>query len=541
MFQKRQPASAKAAFPKGNAYLTLRDEMGAPYSDEIFRPLFSKRGQSAYSPGILSVVTILQFVEGLSDRQAADAVRSWIDWKYLLGMELTDPGFDASVLSEFRGRIVAGELEEQFLIFWLERMKAKGLLKSRGRQRTDSTHVYAAIRQMNRIELVGETLRATLNELARLEPEWLKQLVPVEWYERYSTRFEMYRLPKTEPQQKQYALEIGRDGYQLMNWVCAAGSPFQLKQVPALKILWQVWIQEYYLQDDEPQWREPDNRPFGEQRIVSPYDPEARCSKKRETKWDGYKAHFTEVCDEDQPHLITHVETTSACLPDNQVTERIHQALEDKDLLPQEHLLDTGYVDAKLLVDSQKQYDVEMVGPVMPDTSWQARTGSGFDISCFIIDWEARQVTCPRQQVSTSWSLTQDNQGNPIIQVEFRKSTCHACSAREHCTQASNSGRKMRFRPQAEHEALQHMRQIQTTPEFLSRYNKRVGIEATLSLGVRSFDLRRCRYIGLAKTRLQNILIAVAINFTRVSSWLRGIPLAVTRTSSFASLAPASG
>src|ERR687894_255351 len=132
---------AHAAFPKGNPYLRLRDELGAIIRDDDFADLFPRRGQPALAPWRLALVTVLQFREGLSDRRAADAVRSRIDWKYLLGLELTDPGFDASVLSEFRSRLLAGEAEERLLERLLARCRVLGLLKSRGRQRTDATHV----------------------------------------------------------------------------------------------------------------------------------------------------------------------------------------------------------------------------------------------------------------------------------------------------------------------------------------------------------------------------------------------------------------
>src|ERR687885_1319213 len=157
---------ARAAFPKGSPYLGLRDRLGPIFSDPDFSDLYPECGQPAYPPWRLALVTLMQFRETLADRQAAEAVRARIDWKYLLSLELTDPGFDFSVLSEFRDRLLAGSAEELLLDKLLERCRALGLLTARGRQRTDSTHVLAAIRVLNRLELVAETLRATLNALA---------------------------------------------------------------------------------------------------------------------------------------------------------------------------------------------------------------------------------------------------------------------------------------------------------------------------------------------------------------------------------------
>jgi len=153
---------AKAAFPKGNVYIKMRDELGVLYQDSQFADLFPTHGQMALSPGVLALVTVMQFAEGLSDRQAAEAVRARIDWKYALNLALTDPGFDHTVLSEFRGRLLNGQAEERLLSHMLEQFKAKGWLKSQGQQRTDSTHVLATVRKLNRLECVGETMRQTL-------------------------------------------------------------------------------------------------------------------------------------------------------------------------------------------------------------------------------------------------------------------------------------------------------------------------------------------------------------------------------------------
>lgn len=199
---------ARAAFPKGNAYLILRDELETIYADNLFASLFPKVGHPAESPGRLAIVNVLQFAEGLSDRQAADAVRSRIDWKYLLGLELTDPGFDFSVLSEFCDRILRGGKEQELLDALLERFRGRNLLKERGKQRTDSTHVQAAVRNLNRMECVGETLRCALNHLAEQAPQWLKTRAPAEWYKRYGVRFEAYRFPKTEAERSP-VVELG--------------------------------------------------------------------------------------------------------------------------------------------------------------------------------------------------------------------------------------------------------------------------------------------------------------------------------------------
>ena len=171
---------AHAAYPKGNLYMRMRDELGEIYRDETFTELFPERGQPAESPGRLAWVTVLQFTEGLSDRQAAEAVRGRIDWKYVLGLGLTNAGFDYSILSEFRGRLVMGGKEQSLLDELLSKLKWPSclqcnLLKAGGQQRTDATHVLAAVRQLNRREIVGESMRGALNELADGLPRMLSQ------------------------------------------------------------------------------------------------------------------------------------------------------------------------------------------------------------------------------------------------------------------------------------------------------------------------------------------------------------------------------
>ncbi len=214
---------AQAAFPNGNIYMQMADALGLCYKDEDFVVLFPQRGQPALSPARLALATVLQFAEGLSDRQAADAVRSRIDWKYALSLELTDPGFDHTVLSEFRSRLVAGEAELLLLDKLLSKLREMKLLKARSRQRTDSTHVLAAVRTLNRLERVGETLRYALNSLAMVAPDWLRAQTPVEWYERYGRRVENYHLPKTDTERNKLATTIGNNGLTLLRAIDEAG------------------------------------------------------------------------------------------------------------------------------------------------------------------------------------------------------------------------------------------------------------------------------------------------------------------------------
>jgi transposase len=529
---------ARAAFPKGNPYMKLRDELGVLYADDKFIELFSKVGQPGEAPGLLAMVTVFQFMEGVSDRQAADSVRGRIDWKYALGLELTYAGFDYSILCEFRQRLIEGGLEQQLLNELLQVCEAKGMLKKRGRQRSDSTHVLSAVRDLNRLEMVGETLRYALNAISSVDPDWTRRKIHPDWYKKYPVRFEAYRLPKSETERAELGVAIGADGYKLLEIMYSADTPEEIRAQEAVEILRCVWIQQYYMKDGQVCWRESGNLPPGELLIRSPYDPEARYSQKRQTGWTGYKVHLTETCDQNLPALITNVETTAATTPDVSTTEKIHASLSAKNLLPREHFLDAGYIDADLIVTSQETHGVDLIGPVPSDTTWQGRTAAGFEVACFHIDWEQQFVICPQGHKSQIWSESHDSYDNPVIHVQFVPENCQHCSCRSNCTRSQNGLRALKLRTQKQHEALQQARTRQKTDEFKQLYKKRAGVEGTISQGTRTYDLRSSRYIGQAKTHLQNIISAVAMDLVRLAHWFNNIQPAKTRTSSFAALAP---
>ena len=293
-------------------------------------------------------------------------MRARIDWKYALGLALTDPGFDHTVLSEFRTRLVEGQAELLLLDALLRRLQEEGLVKARGRQRTDSTHVLAAVRGLNRLERVGETLRAALNELATVAPGWLREVAPVTWYERYGRRVENYRLPRTEAARLALAAEIGADGEHLLAALDAATDRPELVPLPMVQVLRQVWAAQYVAEDGRVRLGDAAELPAAAEQICSPCDPEARYSTKHDVAWIGYKAQLTGTCDPacEGPHLITNVETTPATTPDDNMVAVVHASLERRGLLPGEHLVDKGYTDSHVLVDAPRRYGVTIVGPV---------------------------------------------------------------------------------------------------------------------------------------------------------------------------------
>ncbi len=526
---------ARAANPKGNVYMRMRDELGSIYEDHMFTALFPRRGQPAEAPWRLALVSVMQYLEGLSDRQAAKAVRERIDWKYALSLELTDPGFDFSVLTEFRARLLAGGAETQLLQALLELCKRRGWLKARGRQRTDSTYVLAAIRDLNRLECAGETLRHTLNVLAEVVPDWLLAQIDEEWADRYSRRFDEYRFPKAQTEREAFAETIGTDGYRRLPAVYAPTAPAWLAELPAVETLRRVWVQQYFVEEGRCHWRSAEQIPPPALLIASPYDLDARLGSSATTAGLETSVHLTETCDDDKPHLIMHTETTAATTPDWGMAEPIHRALAQQDCLPSTHVVDGGYVDADAIVTSRSTYDVELLGPVPLENSWQAKTEHGFDLSSFQIEWQSQTVTCPTGHLNRSWTHTKDRFGQEVIYVKFAPADCLACPSRGQCTHGRSRG--LTFRPQERFLALQAARERQRTEAFQEAYAIRAGIESTISQAVRVSDLRQARYFGLPKTHLQHVITATAINVRRIVSWLIEPSLRPTQVSRFAALA----
>jgi transposase len=521
----------RAAFPKGNLYLWLRDHLGTVYQDELFADLFPERGQPAYAPWRLALVTIFQFLENLTDRQAADAVRSRLDWKYCLSLELTDSGFDHTVLSEFRTRVVAQTAEERFLEAVLTLCKDHGWLKVRGRQRTDSTHILAKIRALNRAECVVETLRHALNILAVVARDWLQSQVQSDWLERYGHRASEYRLPTGAEKRQLFLQQVGQDGWALLTAMQDDPTSQWMLSIPAIDTLQRVWKQDYLPPEQGGTWRAEEERLPAAKLFYSPYDLDAAAGTKRSTHWIGYKVHVTETCDEDLPRLLTQVTTTIAPIPDRHALPETHARLAQRNVLPAQHLVDAGYVDAEALVTSQRTYQVELVGPTAKDYRWQARAHNGYALADFAIDWERKLARCPQGQISSSWTPTW-TRNQEIIKIKFGFAICGACPVRTRCTKAKR--RSLSVRRQVAHFALDAARQREQTEAFQQDYARRAGVEGVHAQGVRRMGLRRSRYIGEPRTHLQHIVTATAMNVCRLYDWSAGISPHPTSLSHFA-------
>jgi transposase len=476
-------------------------------------------------------------------------VRARLAWKYLLGLELTDPGVDFSVLSACRDRLLAGRAEELLLAKRLARCQTRGLRKGRGPQRTDSTQVVAAIRALNRVELVADTLRAALNALATAAPEWLRAVAPPAWYERYGRRIEDSRLPRDQAERAAYAQMVGEDGVALLDALEVPEVPAALQTLPRVE----AWRRAWQRHDDRPVGEAPVEGaqlgrpvrfkthrewPPAAESIDSPDDLDARYRHTRDTQWTGSRVHISETCESSAPPLLTHVHTTTAVVHEAQGTEPIQHALVAKQLPPSEPFVDAASMDAELLVHSREAYGITLRGPARPNPNWPARVEGAYPLTAFVVDWERQQVHCPQGHSATSWTERGDATRATSIQVRFRRQDCRACAARALCTQATQAARTLKRHPQAQEAALQAARAWYASPEGKQGYTRRAGIEGTLSQGVRAFGLRHMRYRGLPKTHLQHVATAAAMHVDRTVAWLDERPQAKTRISRFAALAP---
>lgn len=518
---------AKRINKKGTLAMRLRDEFATLYSDADFEDLFPIRGQPAFSPWRLALVTLLQFVDGLTDRQAAEAAQQRIDWKYALGLELSDPGFDFSILSEFRSRLLSHQGTQRLLDKQVQLCLDRGWITSKSQVRIDSTHVVANVRQLHQVETVLESLHLALEALAEQAPEWLESWMPLEWERTYGPYSLSRRLPKSKTQRATFVKQMGQD-IQLL-WEQLSRAPQGLDQVPELLMLKTVWQQNYEHKDGTIKWRDGPKKGGWSDMIVSPSDPDARISRKGETKWVGYKGHLVESCEPEEIHLVLHVETTKATEPDQELLSRLHQRLLDKGFHPRRSFVDSGYVTLQGLLESDQQ-QIPVVGPMGMNASWQSQQQQGYGAEDFVVDWHARQARCPQGKVSTGWS---DRPQEQSVLIRFSRTDCRPCPVHALCSRARV--RVLTLPDQPRYERMQRQREQSHQEDFKQAYRVRSGVEATVGQAVH-LGFRFSRYRRQPKVEQQQQFVAVALNLLRMDRFARGEPRAKTRQSRLARL-----
>jgi transposase len=336
--------------------------------------------------------------------------------------------------------------------------------------------VLAKIRALNRAEWVVETLRHGLNVLAVVAPEWLREQVQPDWLERYRHRADEYRFPSGAEARQQFLQQVGLDGWKRLSEIEADPEQHGMLQMPAIDTVQRVWEQHYVPLAQGGSWMADAERVESAVLIHSPYDLDARAAKKRSTVWVGYKGHFTETCESDQPLLITQVTTTPGPTPDRAALPEIHAIFEARELLPDQPIVDAGYVDAELLVATRTAYQVDLVGPTAKDYRWQTREQTGHALRDFAIDWEQEQARCPQGHLSRSWTPAKARKQD-VIKITCAYTTCGPCPERSHCTQSGR--RTLTVRRREAHQALEAARQREQAEEFAHLYDQRAGIEGT--------------------------------------------------------------
>jgi transposase len=422
------------------------------------------------APWRLALGVVMPYLEGLTDRQAADAVRRGMEWQYALSLDLGAPGFDFTRLPDFRQRLLTHAAAQRLLDTCLRTGNARGGLNARGTQRTDSTHVLAAVRTLHRVACVLEAMPAALTPRSAAEPAWVQPHVPLDCYPRDGLRSDQTRLPQDARTREAPARQVGADGDQLLAWVPTADTSPGLRELPALEALRQIWLHPY---DRGPvpglealRWRLGDAQPPAAVRITSPYDLEARYGSKRDTHGVGDTLHLTETCEPGQPALMTQVLTTPATTPDGPRGPAVAHDLAARDLLPGTPRLDSGSVDADFLVTAQRQHQIDGVGPPCGSSSWHQKIEPGDDWQALIIQWNTHQAPGPQGQSRVQWTPGRDVSGDPVLRLRFDRATGHACPTRQVCTPAKDAPRQLTVRPPAPHEAIQAARLRQETPEF---------------------------------------------------------------------------
>ena len=247
-------------------------------------------------------------------------------------------------------------------------------------------------------------------------------------------------------------------------------------------------------------------------------------------------AVLTETCDDDRPNVITHVATTTASVHEVNNTATVQEALVGLGLPPAEHFADAGFVTAELLVSGRDARGINLIGPPRPGSNWQGNTAGAYRAEHFEVDWENKRVRCPQGKHSSRWLEYNKADEEPFVSARFRPADCAGCPVRSLCTRSKSQGRNVRLPPRQQYEAMKGMRAFLGSELGRQAYARRSGIEGTISQGVRAFGLRRSRYWGEARTHLQHVATAVAMNFSRISDWLEGVPRERTRTSRLARL-----
>ena len=385
-------------------------------------------------------------------------------------------------------------------------------------------------------------MRALAEALAAVAPDFLAEAVDLEvWAKRYGPRACDWKWPRAKAERDALAEQFGRDGRDLVTALFAQQHRPWLRELPQVAQLCTVLRQNYLIEtarDGSEVMRrrtDKDGVPPAPLCLASPYDPDARwAAKGKDLFWLGYKLHLTETCEDPDgtgtPNLVTNVHTTPGTTPDNAATVPIHRELAERDLIPAEHYLDSGYPSMPTLAAARREHGITMITPLLGDSSRQAKTSNGYSRDQFTIDYDTRTATCPQGQKSATWNETV-NDGIEKIHIAFPQRACWTCDAQPVCASSKVRRRAITVFPREIHELQQATRAAQDSKHWRRLYQRRAGIEGTMNQAANSLGLRKARYRGRRKVTLEHYLGATAINMTRLDAYFTHQPLDRTHTS----------
>ena len=504
------PATRKLVEPilSADSICRLLGERGGEIVDEAsLVGMYSDTGRGGINPVLLCFVLILQFLEKLPDRQAAEMVRMRMDWKYALRQELDWPGFDYSSLCNFRKRLYAHGQEYAMFEQVLQYLAESGYLKSK-RQRTDATHVLGSVERLSRLELVWETLRLALAALINADAKWVNGQLPSAFVSEYIQKRSDYRMSKGQAEQAMQ--DVGRDSFWLLSQIELNGQA-AWQDLPEIVTLRQVLEQQFDQDDGEGSSgvRPKANIDVGGDVISSPHDPSVRYSKKnKNTEWRGYKAQVTETVDAELA-IITDIGIHSAIEQDGLALRAIQERLAQRVLLPDKQYVDGAYCNGKTLASSERA-GIDLRGFI----GSYSRKPVGFRLEDFDIDLEKQRALCPAGKTATVFNPS--SQPDVDFHVRFGKQ-CQDCHFQPSCT-TEKRGRSLEISPY--HQLLTRRRREQADTAFVKEMHARARIESTICELARKHGLRQSRYRGQHKVALQATFTAAAVNLKRLARHL---------------------
>lgn len=474
----------------------IKEEIADRIKDSDFEDMYKDGGRPPISPRLLVLVLLMQFIEGLSDRAALQNLKFRLDWKIAFGLTVDFIGFHPTVLTYFRDRLLANSKASYAFDQILKCLTEQGLVKSGGKQRIDSTHVIAAVRELTRIDLLHETLRLFCVDLEGYTDCLAGETLTIQ--SKYVDKVSTYRT--TDNDKKDLIRQAGIAMRGLIEWT-KSYSDKSIEELTSFKVLKTVYEQNF-IDNGDSQMPDLIKISTGKGHICNPHDPDAEYGNKGKKTWVGYKAQVAETVGQEQ-NFITHIDIENATDFDGSCVEGIIDDLEKIGIEPSELYGDTHY-NTTGNIEALKEKSIDLKGPVPQATKEKSEKDVGFTV-----DTEAKKVICPNGMESKNFRIEPSGR----IGSSFPKEVCLICD-RRHICEPNPRGKIYNQRP--ENETLAERRKKMQDEAYQKDLHHRNGIEGTISGLVRGQKLRRLRYKGKQKGQLQVKMTGAAANVRRL-------------------------